>query len=168
MLNQPEEVPAAEPYGVITDGPAVNVRAVPQIGDNIIKIYEQGIKFPVEGQIEGQNVLNNNIWYKIKDLQAYVWSGRVELVIPQDSTPTPTSPPQDTPKAVTQSQARAAQVLTDAMPTLKTKDGQLFGNEEGMAREMVQEWPSYMQLIIDSQKQKSILDKILSLIGLGH
>lgn len=167
---KPTEVPLVGTIavGVVKqagDGSRLNVRSKPTLDAPVTKVLNAGDKIQLEGQLEGDAVINNNIWYKLTHEEAYVWSGRIEI----EDAPTPPPAPEliEENMVVSATWARAASVLSDAMPTLKTKDGKAFGNEEGLARELVAEWPKYLELIVAEKKQRSILDNIIHFLGLS-
>jgi hypothetical protein len=151
--------------GVITAGQPVNVRNAPSLMAPIHAVLPEGHHFPVESQGVGDDVLGNKVWYKFGGEESYVWSGRVEII----ADPAPSQPkPEDTKKVeVTEPQARAVAVLTQALPLLRDQQGNVFGNEEGMARAFVDGWPSSMQLIVAEKKQRSLLETIAHMLGLG-
>lgn len=59
----------------------VNVRVSPTtLERNIVKVFNPGTNFAVEGFVEGEVVENNKLWWKLKDENAFVWSGTTNII----------------------------------------------------------------------------------------
>jgi hypothetical protein len=82
--------------------------------------------------------LNNDNWIKLSGHDYYIWSGNVQIK--------PVDAPVKQEVGNQTNLLNAGKVLSNAMGKLVSKNGQPFGNEEGMAREMVDSWPEYIEI----------------------
>lgn len=145
------------PIGVITlEG--TNVRTQPTLDGEVISQLHKDQEISIENVVKGSPVLNNDNWVKLSGHDYYIWSGNVQIK--------PVDAPVKQEVGKETNLLNAAKVLSNAMSKLVSKNGQPFGNEEGMAREMVDSWPEYVE--IKKLQKGGLVDKIISFLGLGR
>ena len=76
----------------ITPDIGANIRSAPNIQDkNIVSVLDKDASVPVDGYVIGEAVQENNIWWRLKGQQGFLWSGGTNFV-PTIPTP-PANPP---------------------------------------------------------------------------
>lgn len=155
ILNQSivQEPTVMQTGQVITN---VNIRNAPTINSFIIQLARTGQSVNVVGAINGESFKGNAVWYKLAD-GSYVWSGAINLAVPQPQPTELGANVQDT------DILNAGIVIKQALPQLEAIEGGRFGNAEGAARQMAHEWNN---LITARKQAKGVVDSLIKLFKL--
>lgn len=155
--------PTAMKATVITTWNLV-VRNTPYLSGQKIDSLAPGTVIDVELEVNGDSYEGISKWWKLAGKQSYVWGGGVRIAT------TPTIPPPQGGTVLPPSDTdvvKAGFIVREALPALRSFSGQPFGSAEQAAREMVDRWPSYLQLITDYKEAKGLLDKLARLFGIS-
>lgn len=99
LLDTQPAAPSGADYHrtvVIVLEQGVNVRSTPALAGSILTALPLNTKVMVEKVVQGENVTGNNLWYKLKDQDRYIWTGGTNVPNPVLTT----ANVEDTPPAV--------------------------------------------------------------------
>lgn len=118
---------------IISVAEGANVRKIPSVAGAIVKVLAKNTTISVQGFVTGDTVADNNIWYKLKDEESYVWAGTT-------SVPKPAVQPQDSVKPMPPVANQPVDSLTiDELKlqnnTLKTQNSLLVKKNEDLTKD---------------------------------